>query len=58
LDTRLNTFDKRMDSLDGKMKDEEDHFVSRMNTEIPAMLDKYIDRKLAGAARQAETVRH
>jgi predicted component of type VI protein secretion system len=58
LDTRLNTFDKRMDSLDGKMKDEEDHFVSRMNTEIPAMLDKYIDRKMAGAKHQAETVPH
>jgi len=58
LDTRLNSFDKRMESLDGKMKDAEDHFVSRMNTEIPAMLDKYIDRKLAGAKRQAETVRH
>lgn len=58
LDTRLNSFDQRMNSLDGKMKDEEDHFVNRMNTEIPAMLDKYIDRKMAGAKQQVETVRH
>jgi hypothetical protein len=46
LDTRLKTFDQRMDSLDGKMKNAQDQLVSRMNTEIPAMLDKYIDRKM------------
>jgi pSer/pThr/pTyr-binding forkhead associated (FHA) protein len=57
LDTRLTTFDKRMDSMDGKMKSEEDQFVLRMNTEIPAMLDKYIDRKLSDAKRQVPAVR-
>jgi hypothetical protein len=57
LDTRLNSFEKRMDSLDGMMKDEEDHFVRRMNTEIPAMLDNYIARKLTEAKRQAATSR-
>jgi pSer/pThr/pTyr-binding forkhead associated (FHA) protein len=56
LDTRLNTFDKRMDSLDGKMKNEEDQFVQRMNAEIPAMLDKYIARKLSEAKHQVPAV--
>jgi len=36
-----------MDSMDTKMQAAEDHMVNRMNTEIPAMLDKYIDKKLA-----------
>jgi chromosome segregation ATPase len=61
LDARLNVFEKRMDSVDGKMKTAEDRMVTsmdakmktaedrmveRMNAEIPAMLDKYINRKL------------
>jgi pSer/pThr/pTyr-binding forkhead associated (FHA) protein len=53
LDNRLSSFDKRMDSMDGKMKAEEEHFIQRMNTEIPSMLDKYIDRKLNDAKHQA-----
>jgi len=57
LDTRLSSFDKRMDSMDGKMKAEEEHFIQRMNTEIPAMLDKYVDRKLNDAKRQAAVAR-
>jgi len=56
LDTRLNTFDKRMDSMDGKMKNEEDQFIQRMNAEIPAMLDKYIARKLTEAKHQVPAV--
>jgi chromosome segregation ATPase len=61
LDARLSVFEKRMDSVDGKMKNAEDRMVTgmdakmksaedrmveRMNAEIPAMLDKYINRKL------------
>ena len=57
LDTRLKNFDNRMDSMDGKMKSEEDHFVQRMNVEIPAMLDKYIDRKMSEAKHQVPSVR-
>jgi hypothetical protein len=47
LDARLGVFEKRMDAMDGKMKSAEDHMVDRMNTEIPVMLDKYINHKLA-----------
>jgi hypothetical protein len=57
LDTRLSSFDKRMDSMDSKMKNEEEHFIQRMNTEIPSMLDKYIDRKLNDAKHQAASAR-
>jgi len=57
LDTRMKTLDKRLDSLDGKMKNEEDHFVQRMNAEIPAMLDKYIDRKVSDVQRKAPALR-
>jgi hypothetical protein len=61
LDSRLVVFEKRMDDIDlklkaaqtemvagvdSKMKATEDHLVERMNTEIPAMLDKYINKKL------------
>jgi hypothetical protein len=61
LDSRLSTFEKRMDGIDvkmkaaqdqmvsgmdAKMKSVEDRLVERMNTEIPAMLDKYVNRKL------------
>ena len=38
-------------SLDAKMKSTEDHMVNRMNTDLPPMLDKYIDSKLAGMKR-------
>ena len=47
LDARMGVFERRMDSMDIKMQAAEDHMVNRMNTEIPAMLDKYIDKKLA-----------
>jgi hypothetical protein len=57
LDLRMKTLDARLDSLDGKMKNEEDHFVQRMDTEIPAMLDKYIGRKLSDAKHNVPAVR-
>jgi hypothetical protein len=47
LDARLSVFEKRMDAMDEKMKSAEDHMISRMDAEIPVMLDKYINRKLA-----------
>lgn len=53
LDARLNVFETRMDGMDAKMKAAEDHMVQRMNTEVPAMMDQYLNRKLAEAKRQA-----
>ncbi len=47
LDARLSVFEKRMDAMDEKMKTAEDHMVTRMDAEIPVMLDKYINKKLA-----------
>jgi cell division protein FtsB len=51
LDARLSVFEKRMDAMDEKMKTAEDHMVTRMDAEIPAMLDKYINKKLAETKR-------
>jgi hypothetical protein len=36
------------DEMDAKMKGTEDRMVNRMNTEIPSMLDKYINQKISG----------
>ncbi|MGA3370350.1 MAG: FHA domain-containing protein [Terracidiphilus sp.] len=63
LDARLKTFDDRMAGMDAKMmaaqdrlvkgmdaeaKVAEDHMVQRMNVEIPAMLDKFVAKTVAG----------
>ncbi len=63
LDAKLKAFDDRMDGMDAKMlgaqdrmvkvmdaqaKAAEDHMVQRMNTEIPAMLDKFVAKTVAG----------
>jgi hypothetical protein len=53
LDARLKVFETRMDGMDAKMQAAEDHMVQRMNTEGPAMMDQYLNRKLAEAKRQA-----
>jgi ribosomal 50S subunit-recycling heat shock protein len=62
LDARLSVFEKRMDAMDAKVataqdrmvkgmdeqaKLAEDRLVNRMNIEIPAMLDKYVAKKMA-----------
>src|SRR5690348_13035359 len=46
LDQKLNALDKRLDQTDTKMKDAEDQFMTRLNDELPRMLDKYVDRKM------------
>lgn len=59
LDQRLSAFDKRMDQMDTKMKDTQDEFITRLNNELPKMLDKYVDRKvkqLSAAAPQLPSV--
>jgi pSer/pThr/pTyr-binding forkhead associated (FHA) protein len=58
LDQRLDAFNQRLDQMDTKMKDAEDQFMSRLNDELPRMLDKYVDRKvkqLSAAAPQLPT---
>jgi C4-dicarboxylate-specific signal transduction histidine kinase len=66
LDARLGVFENRMDGMDAKIADAqarlvksmdaqtkhaEDRMVDRMNTAIPAMLDKYIAGKIAELKR-------
>ena len=66
LDARLAVFEQRMDGMDAKIADaqdrmvktmdaqtkhEEDRMVQRMNTAIPALLDKYIADKMAELKR-------
>ncbi len=66
LDVRLRALDDRLDGMDAKIADaqdrmvktmdaqtkhEEDRMVDRMNTAIPAMLDKYIANKMAELKR-------
>lgn len=46
LDQRLSTFDQRLNQVDVKMKDTEEEFMTRLNNELPKMLDKYVDRKM------------
>jgi FHA domain len=53
LDARLGVFETRMDGMDAKMQAAEDHMMQRMNTEVPAMMDQYLNRKIAEAKRQA-----
>lgn len=65
LDARLNVFEKRMDvmdqrvsaaqdqmikGMDAQAKIAEDRLAARMNAEIPAMLDKYVNKKMAELA--------
>jgi len=38
--------DQLFTSLDAKMKSTEEHMVNRMNTELPPLLDKYVNAKL------------
>jgi hypothetical protein len=44
LDDRIKQIDAKLGDFDSKSKQAEDHFVQRINTELPVMLDKYIDR--------------
>jgi hypothetical protein len=47
LDSRLDVLQKRMDGMDASMKVAEDRMISRIDQEVPAILDKYLNRKMA-----------
>jgi len=49
LDDRIKQIDAKLGDFDSKSKQAEDHFVQRINTELPVMLDKYIDKKVKTA---------
>jgi len=44
-DTRLDEFQGKMDKMDENMKHAEDRFVARMNTEMPKIMDRYVQMK-------------
>ena len=44
-DTRLDEFQTKMDKMDENMKRAEDRFVARMNTEMPKIMDRYVQMK-------------
>jgi len=44
-DTRLDEFQAKMDKMDENMKHAEDRFVVRMNTEMPKIMDRYVQMK-------------
>jgi pSer/pThr/pTyr-binding forkhead associated (FHA) protein len=51
LDRRLKKFETRIDNFDAQSKMVENRFVDRMNTEIPSMLDRYVQTKLKDAQK-------
>jgi predicted component of type VI protein secretion system len=44
-DSRLDDFQAKMDKMDENMKRAEDRFVVRMNTEMPKIMDRYVQMK-------------
>ena len=44
-DSRLDDFQAKMDKMDANMKRAEDHFVVRMNEEMPKIMDRYVQMK-------------
>jgi len=47
LDTRMKRLDDKLDSIDPKLQAAEDKMVERMNREMPAMMDKYMNQRMA-----------
>jgi len=47
LDTRMKKLDDKLDSIDPKLQAAEDKMVERMNREMPAMMDKYMNQRMA-----------
>jgi hypothetical protein len=53
LNDRLNSYEKNMQGMDAKLKAAEDHFVDRMNKELPITMDKYVNSKMNDLRKQA-----
>ena len=45
LKSRLDTFDKQVNSVDSRMQAAQDQFEQRLKTEIPSLMDAYIAQK-------------
>jgi len=46
LDQRMNKIESNMDAMDERMQKAQDKFMSRMDAELPKVLDKYVDKKM------------
>jgi pSer/pThr/pTyr-binding forkhead associated (FHA) protein len=57
LDQRLNALDKRLDQAEARMKATEDEFMTRLNRELPRMLDRYVDRKIKELSAAAPQIK-
>ncbi len=48
----LDVAQKQMNGLDQRIQQAEDHFVARLNREMPAVLDSYLNKKMQEMKRQ------
>lgn len=48
----LDSAQQQMNGIDQKMQQAEDHFVARLNREMPVVLDTYVNKKLEEMKRQ------
>jgi hypothetical protein len=53
LDQRMNKMERNMDGMDERMQKAQDKFMSRMDAELPKVLDKYVDKKMKEISSQA-----
>ena len=53
LDQRMNKMQSNMDGMDERMQKAQDKFMSRMDAELPKVLDKYVDKKMKEISSQA-----
>lgn len=53
-ETRLDTMQKSMDSVDQKIRQAEDHFVRRLDQELPTMMEHVVQREISKARDNAQ----
>jgi cytoskeletal protein RodZ len=54
VDQRMKALDQKLDSIDPRLQAAEDHMVSRMNTELPRLIDRYIADRMSKLAKHVE----
>ena len=53
-DTRLNSTQSMLEGVEGKMRESENRFLSRVNREMPKILDRYVEQKLREIKKAVE----
>lgn len=54
VDQRMKALDQRLDSIDPRLQAAEDHMVSRMNSELPRLIDRYIADRMSKLTKRVE----